>query len=56
MELPGYEEDNCTCATCGKPYAIRTKLVGNFQLPGTDLAFPTAADKWAKDHERRARK
>lgn len=23
---------------------------GNFELPGHDLGFPTAADKWARRH------
>lgn len=30
--------------------------VPNFYLDGTSGDFPTAADKWAKDHEKKAEK
>lgn len=42
------------CFVCGKP--MLKLLRANFKLDGTDPSFPTAADKWAKRHEKAAHK
>ena len=43
-----------SCKYCSK--TAHPILTGcNFSLDGTDPAFPTANERWAKDHERRAR-
>jgi hypothetical protein len=42
------------CGVCGLPAKhVVTGL--NFKLEGTSGAFPTAADKWAKEHVRAAK-
>jgi hypothetical protein len=42
------------CEKCGN---LMTKLItkSQFKLDGTDPAFPTEWDKWAKRHEQRAK-
>ena len=42
------------CVKCGQP-AESIISTCNFRLPGTDPGFPTAYDRWATTHERRAR-
>jgi hypothetical protein len=42
------------CFVCGDTMAKLIKAT--FKLDGTDPSFPTAADKWAKRHEKMARK
>ena len=41
--------DPVRCPDCEFP-SNRLITGGNFSLDGTDLAFPTSADKWAKRH------
>lgn len=51
-------EDNmntASCPACGCD-SPRIMSVPNFKLEGVSGDFPTAADKWANDHEKRARK
>jgi predicted nucleic acid-binding Zn ribbon protein len=41
------------CSTCGGA-AKRTITTVNFHLDGTSGHFPTATDKWIREHERHA--
>jgi putative FmdB family regulatory protein len=43
------DDRECTCPNCGDT-ADRQITGGNFSLPGNDVGFPTAADKWARRH------
>lgn len=43
------------CKECDNT-AQRQRSVPNFQLNGADPGYPTAYDKWAKDHEKGAGK
>lgn len=43
------------CTECGK-LGQRVVTAPKFRLDGTDPAFPTAWDKWGRDHERSAAK
>lgn len=43
-----------TCDTCGKD-AQRIISGGFVKLPGWDPGYPGAYDKWARDHEKRAK-
>jgi putative FmdB family regulatory protein len=50
--LPVKERDSTQiCKSCQKE-AKRVISVPKFQLNGADLGFPTAADKWAREHEK----
>lgn len=42
------------CDNCGEA-AHKIILSVNFKLDGTDPGFPTAYERWAKEHERRAK-
>lgn len=44
------DTDNIPCE-CGK---IATRIISgtSFSLPGNDDGFPTAHEKWAREHER----
>ena len=43
-----------TCRQCGAE-ARRMIPRPRFMLDGTDPAYPTAWDRWAKDHEKRGK-
>jgi hypothetical protein len=43
------------CPACQRECGTKISAP-NFHLPGYDPAFPTAWDRWAKDHEQRAKK
>lgn len=44
-----------SCKVCSAP-AHRVLTVPNFRLNGADPGFPTAYDRWARDHEKGAGK
>ena len=54
-EVFGRAEDDFRCGACSAP-AKTIVSPGNFTLDGTSGDFPGAAIKWARDHERRAKK
>lgn len=49
------DKDSIECPDCHK-LAKRVVSPPHFKLDGTDPAFPTAYDRWAKQHETEGRK
>jgi putative FmdB family regulatory protein len=52
--LVSSDTQEVTCPECGQP-AKRVITGTSFKLEGTSGDFPTAADKWAKRHEKESR-
>lgn len=49
--------DPTSCYFCGQPAALAVQPVAlDYRGMGTDPAFPTAWDRWAKKHEKDAAK
>lgn len=53
--LVNRDVDSVSCKECNEP-ARRIISVPTFHLNGADPGFPTAYDKWARDHEKGAKK
>lgn len=55
-EFEAFVEKDVTTSRCGCGANARKIIsVPNFHLDGTDPSYPTAFDKWAKDHEKGAK-
>lgn len=52
--LENRETTSISCKVCGGP-AQRVLTAPVFHLDGSDPGYPTAYDKWAKDHEKAAK-
>jgi putative FmdB family regulatory protein len=48
------EENTCSCPECSN-LAKKIMTPVRFHLDGASGDFPTAADRWAKDHEKAAK-
>lgn len=47
--------ENQECPMCKSEFGKHIITPVHFHLPGNDLAFPTAADKWTREHEKAGR-